>query len=1090
MLTLATNLTSTEIGQENGFFRFPDIRGDLIVFTSEGDLWSVLLTGNGEAHRLTRHNGQETYARISPDGKWIAFTGEYDGNRDVYVMPTTGGAPERLTFHPGWDEVVGWTPDSKQIMFRSPRNSPNFTWKIYTVGLEGGFPEDFGLDKGTRISLESKGSRLAFTRLRREASSWKRYQGGQAMDIWAGNLKSLDFKKITDYTGTDAFPMWINDRIYFLSDRSGRANLFSMKPDGSDVKQHTYEEKWDVRWPSSDGKNIVYQKAMDIWTFDISSGKSLKIDIILPTDRIRVRERIINPSGYIDSYSLPNEGRRIAVAARGEVFTFPVEKAGYIRQLTHTPDARDRIAVFSPDGKQIAVISDATGEDEIWLYPSDGKGKSRQLTKNGDMRRYWLSWSPDGTMLVFSDKANRLWIVNVETGKQKLIDEGAELWKYVWSPDSKWIAWIKIDEDYTSDIHLYNIDTKEKTRISTPMTNENDVAWDPDGKYLYFKSDSWFNPMLGNGSYISDKSDKFYVILLAEDCENPFEPKLVEAYGEDEEDDDKEKEDEDKDDKEDDEKDENKEEDEGVEVEITLDGLQDRIYLMPIKAGNFFGLTATSGRLYYGSWQRSGMWIDGEWQEGFPLHTFDIEEEEAKVVGGGRINGYGFSPDRKKMFVRRKGAFIVMDAGSTDIPEENGHVDMSGWSMEIDPKAEWAQILREVWRLQRDYFYDPDMHGVDWKKVWKQYSVLLPRISNRDELNDLIREMLGELNIGHAYIFGGDIKHGQYMGTGGLGCDLEPTKSGAYRINKILRGDGWGDEPVSPLAATLANVKVGDYIVAIDDVPLKPSDNIYKRLVNKSGKEILLSLNSKPVFEDAREIPVKTIDDEGSLRYFDWVRDRREYVDSLSDGKIGYIHIPDMGGWGLSMWMRLYYQQIRKKALLIDVRYNRGGFVADMILSVLNQKVWARGIAREGIEFNRPWTAFNGPKATVCNHETASDGETFSEAFKRLKLGKLFGTRTWGGWVGIHGGHRLLDRGRNTVPQSSGWGIDDGKWLIEGPGVTPDVEIDDEPAKMLRGEDPQLEAAVKHLLQEIEKWPQPPEMPVYPRKPLRIRHLR
>jgi len=455
------------------------------------------------------------------------------------------------------------------------------------------------------------------------------------------------------------------------------------------------------------------------------------------------------------------------------------------------------------------------------------------------------------------------------------------------------------------------------------------------------------------------------------------------------------------------------------------------------------------------------------------------------------VNGFQFSADLKKMLVQTPGNnFIVMDAGGTKIPEDEGKVDLSDWTIDVEPRAEWTQILREVWRLQRDFFYDPNMHGVDWSAVWTQYSALLPRISNRDELNDLIAEMLGELNCGHAYVGGGDMISARDVPIGGLGADLEPTPEGSWRIRKILRGDGWGDEPVSPLAAPLASAKVGDYIVAIDGEPLKPGEDIYAHLVGRAGKEILLSLSEKPKSDGARDVPVRALDDESYLRYLDWVRDRREYVDSVSGGRIGYIHLPDMGIEGLTMWGRMYLPQCRKDALIMDVRYNRGGSVADMILAQLGNKVWALTKGRDDPVGRRFGTAFYGPMDAICNHETGSDGETFSEGFRRLGLGKVFGTRTWGGWVGIYGGRPLVDRGFNTIPQISGWGAFDGKWLIEGPGVYPDVEVVDEPAQIIRGRDPQLDAAIADLTKQLETWPKLAPQPPYPKKPLEIKNLK
>ncbi len=1084
VLIISVGTVSVSLAEESGFFRFPDVRDDLVVFTSEGDLWAATLTG-GDAYRLTRHDGQERYARISPDKKWIAFTGEYDGNNDVYLIPAKGGEPVRLTFHSALDEVVGWTDDSKHLIFRSYRNTPNYTWKLYKVGLDGGYPMDIGLDKATRISYESGGDNFAYTRLRREQRPWKRYKGGWAMDIWVGNLKTMDFNLVTDFDGTDAYPMWIGDRIYFLSDRSGRMNIFSMNADGSGVSQHTFAEKWDLRWPSGDGKTIVYQKAMDIYAYDVATGKETLIDIKLPSDRFRLRERLVgSPTKYIDSYSIPNTGKRLAIASRGEVFTFPVEESGYIRRLTYTNEGRERYVAFSPDGKTVAMMSDASGEDEIWLMPSDGKEEPKKLTSGGDMYRYPMYWSPDGEYLMFDDKAGNLWLVDADSGKLTKIDTAPDfIGPMEWSPDSKWIAWIRGDENYNTDVWIYNIETKKKFQFDRPMTYEQSMSWDPDGDYLYFLSYTYFNPVLDqvDFSYINDRPVKAYIVMLAEDTKNPFAPELVEAF-EDEEEEEENGEDEE-------EEDNGEDEEEEDLITIDFDGIYDRIYQVDFNAGNFFSIWAVSGKFYVGSYKNTGMKEEGEGGKGFTLSIFDLEEEELNKVTSG-CKGFALSPDKKKAVVRTDGgSFVVMDAGSDKIPEEDGHVSLGGWDVDINPRDEWALILREIWRWQRDFFYDPGMHGVNWEAVWKQYSSLLPRVSNRDELNDLISEMIGELNIGHAYIWGGDIRRAPRVSVGYLGADLEATNSGAYKITRVLKGDGWGDEPASPLQG----VDEGKYIVAIDGVPLEKGDNIFERLLGKSGQEVLLSLNSTPKLKDAEELLVETLGSEGRLRYLDWVRDRREYVDKMTDGKIGYIHLPDMMGMGLSMWSRMFVPQKYKDGLVIDVRHNGGGFVAQMILAQLEHSVWARGKGREGAVGNTPWQSFYGPKAAVCNHETGSDGETFSEGFKRLNLGTLFGTRTWGGWVGIQGGRATVDRGANTQPQFSGWGAFDGQWLIEGPGVYPDVVVMDDPKSMIEGKDPQLDAAIKYVQRELmntEKWPPFVEPPAYPKKPLKIQHLK
>ncbi|MBD3165002.1 hypothetical protein GF324_00220, partial [bacterium] len=631
----------------DGFFRYPDVHGDLIVFTSESDLWSASLTDGAVARRLTRHPGKEQYARISPDGKQIAFTGQYDGNWDVFVMPVDGGQPQRLTFHPGADEVVGWSDDGRSILFRSNRYEPNRAWNLYSVSVEGGYPKSLGLDKGTRISYEPGGDRFAYTRLRREQRPWKRYKGGWAMDLWMGNLKTMQFSKLTTFEGTDAFPMWIGDRIYYLSDQSGRFNIQSMNPDGSGIRQHTRHEEWDARWPSTDGKTIVYQLAMDIRAYDIESGETRMVDIDLPSDRYRMRDRIIEDAKkYIDYSSIPNSGKRVAVTSRGEAFTMPVEEKGYIRQLSRTQGARELWVEYSPDGKQIAVMSDASGEYEIWLYPSKG-GDPKQLTKRGAMWRFPMRWSPDGKYIAFADKATRLWIVDAETGKATQVDEapGWETRHYEWSPDSKWIGWLQMQDDWDQEIAFYHIETKEKFKLDRPLTNESDFSFAPDGRYVYFISGTWYNPMIGlsAGGYIYGPGNKLYALALAKDTPNPFSPELVEAYDEEEEADEKEEKEEDGDG-----------EEEELTVTIEKAGLEDRVYELDIRAGYWGGLNATEGRLYFAEGDNRGMMPAEKGSPGNALYTYSIEDEKLEKVEDG-ITRIRTSADRKKLLLTKPG---------------------------------------------------------------------------------------------------------------------------------------------------------------------------------------------------------------------------------------------------------------------------------------------------------------------------------------------------------------------------------------------------------------------------------------------------
>ncbi len=1083
LMTASLLLAATAFGAGSpGYYQFPDIHGDKVAFSSEGDLWLKDLTVDGPAIRLTRHDGGERFARFSPDGRWIAFTGEYDGNDDVYLIPVSGGAPKRLTFHPGQDVVIGWTNDGKHIIFRTDRFQAVDHMKLYLVSPEGGYPEDIGLDKASRISYSPNGVDFAYTRMLREDRPNKRYVGGWAMDVWTGNMQTLQFEKLTDFEGTDFFPMWIGDRIYYMSDRSGRTNIFSMLPDGGDLKQHTFYEEWDARYAATDGSKIVYQLGADIYAYDVATGQDNKLDIVLPSDQFRARDRRIDdPDDYISGYSIPDNGKRLALAARGEVFTFPVAKKGYIRRLTNTPGARDKYVAFSPDGKQVAIMSDASGEMEIWLAPSGGGEPAKQLTKGGTMWRSPMKWSPDGKWLLFTDKAYGLWIADAESGKLTRVNETNPWYTTaeVWSPDSKWIAWVGQEEnEQDMDVFLYNLDTKKRHEIDRPMTVENNVDWDADGNYLYLLSENWFNPVLSqvNSTFIYDQTSKIYIALLAKDTENPFDPVLVEAFEEEEEEAEA-----------DDEEDTEDEKDESITVD--LDGLSDRIYPVPIDAANIGGLVGISGKLYYTTRDNKGMMPEGG-RGDHTLHLFDLEEKESEAVTSG-YRAWSLSPNKEKLVLWQKsGGFVVMDAGAAKVPDEDGHVSLSGWSFEIDPRDEWAQILKEIWRWQRDFFYDPDMHGVDWESVYEDYSSLVPRLGDREELNDIISQMIGELSAGHAYIFGGDQLSGKSYGVGRLGADIQATGNGPMKVTHILYGDGWGDEPVSPLKG---KVEVGEYLVAVDGVPLERDTNIFELLQDKAGKEVLLSVNDKPTTSGARDVLIETMRGEGKLRYLDWVRKNREYVDEISGGKVAYVHMPNMGGMGLSMWGRMYYPQVTDKALLVDVRYNHGGFIATMVLNQLQHQVWSVGKGREG-EYGRvPNDAFYGPKAALCCHETWSDGETFSEGFKRLDLGPLFGTRTWGGWVGIRGARRTVDKGGNTQPEFTGWGAWDGHWLIEGPGVSPDVEVEAMPADMIRGEDKQIDTAVEYLLKELankEKWPDFHPLPEYPDKSLKIQHMR
>ncbi|MBM3326174.1 MAG: hypothetical protein FJY65_04200 [Calditrichaeota bacterium] len=1097
-------------GAKPGFFRYPTISGDWIVFTSEGDLWKAPLAG-GVAMRLTTHEGEERYAKFSPDGKYIAFTGQDDGQDDVYIIPSSGGEPRRLTFHPDRDQTIGWTPDGS-ILFRSTRDIPYRGWRIYKVSPKGSLPVSIGLDKAALIAFEPNGKRIAFNPTTLENHRWKRYQGGWAMDIWVGDMSVPQFENITekppykDWQGDYGFPMWhSNGRVYFLSNMDSRANIHSMKPDGSDHKQHTQHKEFDARFPSLGSDKIVYQAGMDIWAFDIKSEKTAKVEIQLPSDRVQARVKYIDPKQFISDFELSPDGKRVLLNARGEVATAPSKGEGLIRQITNSPGSKEKNPRWSPDGKSIAVWSDVSGEEQLFTYPSTG-GEAKFIGTDG---RGWHTapvWSPDGKSLAFGNEECELLVMDAASGKTEKVERSEwEVRQMVWSPDSRYLAYASAVKNYNSVIRIWDAQTKKVYNLTDEFYNSASPSWAPDGKYLYILSDRDANPRLDGMemTYILDKRTRLYVFSLKKDCLSPFAPQIdpeVEEEppwmknkdkadkGKDEKKDDKGKK------KDKDEKTEEKKE--PVKVEVDFDGLPMRMAVAPAPAGNYGGLWAVEGKLFFLSWENDGMLGDDLFEEEkgrLNLHRFDIKKKKDKVAAEG-IDGYDISRDGKKLLIYKRGEFTVMGIdedgggwggkwGGGDKPEEESkNVELSKWEMRVDVRPEWRQMFDEAWRLQRDFFWDPNMHGVDWKAVRAKYEPLAQRISTRDELNDLIGELFAELNCSHTYVWGGDQRRPKYYNTGLLGVDYVRDNSGFIRITRVIAGRPWEPKSSSPLAAPGIDAKAGDYIVAINGRPTNSVPNWFELLLGRADKITTVSLNAKPALDGAREVVVKPLGTEYYLRYNDWVDGRKAYVDKISGGKLGYIHLTDMGGSGLSEFTAGYQPQHNKEGLIMDVRYNGGGFVAEMILSHLARDLWSMGMARHGLKYRRPSTAFFGFMAAVCNGETGSDGETFTEGFKSLGLGPVIGTRTWGGWVGIRGDKPFIDRGMTTQPEFTGWGMKDGKWLIEGWGTDPDIVVVDDPASLMQGKDPSLDYTINYLMDKITKEPRKiPDQPPFPK---------
>ncbi|MBI3448916.1 MAG: PD40 domain-containing protein [Acidobacteria bacterium] len=1082
----------------DGFYRYPSIAKGVIVFASEGDLWKVPAAG-GSAQRLTAYEGEEKFPHISPDGRLIAFTAQYDGNDDVYVISADGGEPVRLTYHPAQDVVIGWTADGK-VLFRSRRDTPHNDNRVYKISPEGGIPEMIPLEPAAWISWEPGGKRLAFEKMGLEFHNWKRYKGGQAEQILVGTLDPLSFKEATTYDGKDAYPMWAGDgRIYFVTDRWGRPNLASMKPDGSDIKRHTTFDDYDVRWPAMGDGMIVYQHRMDLWVLDLATGKNEQVPIALPSDRLQVHERFVDPMENLQSFTTAADGERLAIESRGDVFVTRTHQKGLIRRITENSLARTRGPAFSPDGKSIAAWTEVDGEEQLLLHAADNGSAPKQLGTQEPGWHFPPIWSPDGKHLAWGDQKYRLNVADTTTGAVTIADTGeSEISNYQWSPDSRYLAYDAAISNEYNQVRIWDSQTKKAYDVSDPFFNAFSATWDPKGKYLYLLSDRWFNPYLDRSEarFIAQKSTLPIVVALQSDGKLPFA-----ARGDLDPPSDVKKDDEKKaagkDEKADAKKDVPAE-----PIRIDFDGIMERTAEVPVRPGIFVGLHAVEGKLHWISFEPTGMtpWDppagDGDDEDDDPragsLMTYDITKAKLATLATG-ILGYDVSMNEKVLVYRTKGGFFRVEAGAMSAPKrdkddpgaEDNRIALSGWTIRIDPRAEWKQMLHEAWRLQRDFFYDPNMHGVDWNGVWKQYGPLGDRLASRDDLEDILGEMIGELSVGHTYHAPGDLHRGRPVSTGLLAADLAyDAASGFWQIKKIYKGEYPDPIVSSPLARPDLNVKPGMWLVAVDGKPLVKGEDYLRRLANRAGQEVELSINDAAKLEGARRVIVKPVPGDTRIRYTTWVHENREYVDRMSHGQIGYFHLYDMGGYGLSEFARDFPPQWNKRGMIVDDRWNHGGFVAPMIIAHLDRKNFSvAGVRYSKFLTTTPDRAFHGYIDVLINRQGGSDCETLAQEAKDFGLGPVIGTRTWGGWIGIRGNKVFRDGGLTTQPEYGGWDPRGKGWQIEGHGVDPDVPLELSPDGFLDGKDEQLDYAIDDILKKIAKDPKdlPAAPPIIPR---------
>lgn len=1071
---------------QDRLFRFPDVFGDRVVFTYAGDLW-LGSTNGGPARKLTDSDGIEFFARFSPDGKWIAFTGQYDGSREVYVMPAEGGVPKRLTYYPtamhlpdrmGYDNLVfGWTPDGSKILFRSQRESFN-AWLggLYLIDKDGGYPEKLPFPYAGFASYSPDGKQLALNRIFRDFRTWKHYKGGQEQDIYIYDFAKNSSRKITDYDGMDHIPMWYQNRIYYVSDQPGRANIFYYDLTTHERKRVTFHDTFDVNWPALGDGKIVYENGGYLYLLDLQTEKYHKIPITVNSDRVLARPTYKNVAKNITEIAVSPGGKRGLLVARGEIFTVP-QKHGNTRNLTHTSGAHERGVNWSPDGKWISYISDISGDDEIYLMPQDGKGQPVQLTHNSQGYRFSPVWSPDNKKLAFADKNLKLYIVDIPSKTTTFVDSARrwEIRQYGWSPDSRWLVYAKPEDNGFSSLYLYSLATKQKTKITSDFTDDYNPVFGPDGKYLYFISERDYNPLLGNYemSYVYQDQDRIYALSLQKDTPSPFAPQSdeVEVKAEKPQKSGKKKED------------KKKSEAKTMTVKIDLAGIAQRVAAFPIHPGNYGSLKIAGTKLFYLSLPLQG--LNGPLTNPTrTLKVFDLKERKESTFMSG-LDYYDLSPDGEYLIYKSKDRVGIVKTSAPSPKVGDGAISLADLQMHLDPVQEWKQIFNEAWRLERDYFYAPNMVGVDWPAIRKQYAQLLPALSHRFDLNYIIGEMISELHTSHSYVGDGDMPKVKEIPVGLLGAHLTPdTKANRYKISKILHGENWHPDRRCPLTEPGINVREGEYLISIDGHDLTLATNPYSLLQNKADKIVTIAVNNRPTATGAREYQIKPTRSEYNLNYLTWVEHNRQYVDEKSHGQIGYIHIPDMGAEGLNQFVKSFYAQLKKKAIIVDVRFNGGGFVSQMILERLRRTLAGLGKARNQKTLETyPDAAFNGHLVCLANEYSASDGDIFPYFFKYYKLGKLVGKRTWGGVTGIRGYTRLVDGGYVTRPEF-GFLSKDAQWVIEGHGVDPDIVVDNRLEDLVTGKDPQLDKAIELMLDAIRKDPRNlPKPAPYPVKP-------
>ena len=1085
--------------------RNPTVSKTQIVFEYGGDLWIVGRDG-GDARRLTAGVGEETLPAFSPDGMTVAFTGEYDGNKDVYVVPAAGGVPRRLTFHPADDFVMGWTPDGKKILFASWGNSfRHYEFQLYTVPVEGGFPTELPIPIGAEASFSPDASHLAYVPHIQWQSAWKRYHGGQTTPIWIADLKDSSITKVPRDNSNDHYPVWVGDTIYFLSDRNGPVSLFAYDTKTKQVMEALHSDGFDFKTISGGPDAIVVEQFGAIKLYDLATHQAKNITIHVAGDIDAVRPHFAKVEAKrIQNFGISPTGARAVFEAWGEIFTVPTDK-GDIRNITRSPAVADRDPAWSPDGKSIAYFSDESGEYELTIRDQSGLGAVRHINLgNPPSFFYTPTWSPDSKKIAYSDKRLQLWYLDLDNPTPKLVDTdyywtfGANPLGQTWSPDNKWLAYNKQLPSGQHAIFVYSLEQGKAFQITDGMSDALYPVWDKNGKYLYFTAST----DIALASVVLDMSAdehritrSVYVAVLSRDEKSPLAPQSDEEKVKEEKPDqdkskdqpkepakgkDKAKSDEKPADKSKDDKDKKEE---PVVVKIDIDGILQRILALPIPAKNYVNMKAGKPGILFISEGPMVITEDDQDNLNQTIQKFDLSKRKVdKFIED--VNDYDVSFDGEKILYRKGEAWATAatdeppSAGGTPKPGF-GPLKLDGWEVYVEPRPMWKQIYDETWRIERDFFYDPHFHGLDLDKAKKRYAPYLDGIASRGELTYLFEECLGEMTVGHMFVSDGEKPQPKKFKGGLLGADYSLT-NGRYRVARVYDGENWNPGMQAPLTQPGVNVKVGDYILAVNGRDLHASDNIYSFFEETAGKQVVLKVGANPDGKDSRDVTVVPVESEEGLRHLAWIESNRRRVDQATGGRVAYVYVPNTAGAGYTSFNRYFFSQVGKDAAIIDERFNEGGQLADYIIDYLRRSLMSKVVTREGHDWSSPSEAIYGPKVMIINEMSGSGGDALPWYFRKAGIGPLIGKRTWGGLVGIGGYPELLDGGHVTAPRAAIYGLK-GEWEVENHGVPPDVEVDLDPAVWRQGHDSQLEKAIEVVMQELKEHPLPEiKRPPYP----------